>query len=500
MNAARDSLRGDELRSPTILEMFAIDRLWKELSWGEQPHKRTTSVHFIDIQLMSTYTLTVNVHSDDLARLKKAGYKLCIAKQVNGKYNVVWSGKEFIVKNTFRWDSEFQVFGSQTFEGGLLVESETEERDIKFGETCTLDEYGSMRPAHGNSNASGEFYVENNYGSMHIGVNARLGTQFSAIYLSDQPFYTGKADLTPVEKVLVWFDMRSQTGTMLVKAITDTIEVNFTGSAAPQTVKYASDPLTPGKGGWTRAEQIVLSSTYHIDTDTFSLEKPSMACLAKLAADLIESQKYPQPNNLAVSALAEFHEPGAAQQFAQYALEHQPDGVRTWEFTHSGHIVESKLKAQKDLQDDLAVRFLQDAYLGVLYSFQGSKYKRLSFEIHGRNSTPPGIAQDLRSTGTLQLVEYRNKDKARQAAKGITDMSGYALQYEATVVKDTGVTMLFWPKFATGDVAFDRNAIVDPLATALFGEDSEEGEPAKYPPRSPKTREAMMTLLKWLKD
>ncbi len=267
-----------------------------------------------------------------------------------------------------------------------------------------------MRPAHGNSNASGEFYVENNYGSMHIGVNARLGTQFSAIYLSDQPFYTGKADLTPVEKVLVWFDMRSQTGTMLVKAITDTIEVcdytsltsrlctdfhansvtltlqvNFTGSAAPQTVKYASDPLTPGKGGWTRAEQIVLSSTYHIDTDTFSLEKPSMACLAKLAADLIESQKYPQPNNLAVSALAEFHEPGAAQQFAQYALEHQPDGVRTWEFTHSGHIVESKLKAQKDLQDDLAVRFLQDAYLGVLYSFQGSKYKRLSFEIHGRN-------------------------------------------------------------------------------------------------------------------
>ncbi len=79
-------------------------------------------------------------------------------------------------------------------------------------------------------------------------------------------------------------------------------------------------------------------------------------------------------------------------------------------------------------------------------------------------------------------------------------MSGYALQYEATVVKDTGVTMLFWPKFATGDVAFDRNAIVDPLATALFGEDSEEGEPAKYPPRSPKTREAMMTLLKWRKD
>ncbi|PSR76420.1 hypothetical protein PHLCEN_2v8455 [Hermanssonia centrifuga] len=365
-----------------------------------------------------------------------------------------------------------------------------------LGETCTLDENGSMRPAHGAPDASGEFHVRNDYRSIHIGVKAKLGNEFSAIYLSERPFYTGKVDLTPVEKVLVWFDMSSQTGTMLVKAITDTIEINFTGSAAPQTVKYASDPQTPGKGAWTRAEQIVLSSTYHIDTDTFSLEQPSMSCLAKLAADIVDSQKDLQLSKVSVSALVEFHEPGAAQKFAQYALEHQPDGVRTWEFTHSGHIVESKLKAQKDQEDDLAVRFLQDAYLGVLYSFQGSKYKRLGFDIHGRNSTLPGIAQDLRSTGTL-LVEYRNKEKARQAAEGIADMSGYALQYEATVVKDTWVTMLFWPKFTTGDVDFDRNAIVDPLATALFGG---EGEPAKYPPRSPKTREAMMTLLKWLED
>ncbi len=46
---------------------------------------------------MSTYTLTVNVNSDDVLRLKQAGYKLCIAKRVNGKYDVVWSGAEYVL-------------------------------------------------------------------------------------------------------------------------------------------------------------------------------------------------------------------------------------------------------------------------------------------------------------------------------------------------------------------------------------------------------------------
>ncbi len=82
-----------------------------------------------------------------------------------------------------------------------------------------------MHPAHGAKDTSGVLRVENQYGAMHLGVNAKLGTKWSAIYLSDKPFYTGEINLTPIEKVVIWFDSKSETGTMLVDAITDCIEV-----------------------------------------------------------------------------------------------------------------------------------------------------------------------------------------------------------------------------------------------------------------------------------
>ncbi|THG92514.1 hypothetical protein EW026_g8408, partial [Hermanssonia centrifuga] len=238
----------------------------------------------------------------------------------------------------------------------------------------------------------------------------------------------------------------------------------------PQSVRYASDPKTPGKGGWARGEQFILSSTYHIDTDTFSFEPPSAPLIAKLT-DIINSQKDRQPSTLSLSALTEFHEQGAAQTFAQYALDHQPDGIRTWEFTHSGHIVESKLKAQEDQDDDLAVRFLQDAYLSVLYSFQGPKYKRLSFDVHGRSSSPtPVVAPDPRSTGELRII-YANRFQAAAAVNGINAMAQNGLNYAAAVREEgsESLRVKLSLQFPTGNVDQDRRTIVDPLATALFG-------------------------------
>ncbi len=82
-----------------------------------------------------------------------------------------------------------------------------------------------MQPATGPIDKSGVFKVENNYGAMCIGVNAKLGGAWSPIYLSQTPFATGVISLTPIEKVLIWFDASSSTGTMLVDAVTNSIEV-----------------------------------------------------------------------------------------------------------------------------------------------------------------------------------------------------------------------------------------------------------------------------------
>ncbi len=84
---------------------------------------------------------------------------------------------------------------------------------------------------------------------------------------------------------------------------------------------------------------------------------------------------------LIVSASVQFVKPVEAQGFVQYALGKRPDGVRTWNFTAAGDIVQSKLEALYHPRDKLAIKFLQDAYLEVLYSFQDSEYKELTFEI-----------------------------------------------------------------------------------------------------------------------
>ncbi|PSS06602.1 hypothetical protein PHLCEN_2v3660 [Hermanssonia centrifuga] len=326
-----------------------------------------------------TYTLDISVNPDDIPNLQKAGYRLCIAKRVNGKYTVVWwSGGAFTARNTFAWDAEFQVFGASKLQKGLQVKSGTTAQEIKLGQTVVLDVHGEMQPATGLPDKSGVFQVQNDYDPIRIGVNAKLGGAWSPIYLSMQPFFTGIIPLTPVEKVLVWFDTSSSTGTMFVDAVTNSVELDFT-SKTSQSVTYVSDPHIPGDGGWIVGGSAILPSTYNVETDTFSLETPSAPLLGKLSTIINSQNSLP----LIMSASVEFVKPDAAEEFVQYVSGRRPDGVRTWAFvlSASGDVVDSRLQAQDVQEDKLAITFLQDAYLGVLNSFQDSEYKKLTFEI-----------------------------------------------------------------------------------------------------------------------
>ncbi len=65
----------------------------------------------------------------------------------------------------------------------------------------------------------------------------------------------------------------------------------------------------------------------------------------------------------------------------QYALGRRPKGVQTWDFSVAGDIVRSKLEALNSQEDKSDIKFLQDAYLGVLNSFPDSDYKEVTFEI-----------------------------------------------------------------------------------------------------------------------
>ncbi len=45
---------------------------------------------------MATYSVTANLDPDDFTKVSQAGYHLCIAKQVNGRYYVVWKSVEYV--------------------------------------------------------------------------------------------------------------------------------------------------------------------------------------------------------------------------------------------------------------------------------------------------------------------------------------------------------------------------------------------------------------------
>lgn len=45
---------------------------------------------------MATYSLNVLIDDAELTALKTGGYSLCVAKNVNGQFNVVWKGIQFV--------------------------------------------------------------------------------------------------------------------------------------------------------------------------------------------------------------------------------------------------------------------------------------------------------------------------------------------------------------------------------------------------------------------
>ena len=178
--------------------------------------------------------VTVEIDLNDLQALKNGKYILCVARKVvEGDYNVVWqSSDKYLANNTFSWTPQYQMFGSNQFTVGETVVVSTNTVNIGLGETATLDSDGILEPSVSGGSPTG-LSMHNEYGSIHVGVN-QLCTQLdgtivsSPIYVSTEALLKGIIVLTPLEKVLVWFQQNIATGTMFSKALTNNIELDLT--------------------------------------------------------------------------------------------------------------------------------------------------------------------------------------------------------------------------------------------------------------------------------
>jgi hypothetical protein len=186
--------------------------------------------------LATEKTVTITIAENDLKELKGSDYKLCFAKKVgNADYNIVWqSYTKYLVNNTFSWTPQYQLFGSNLFQGNIKVRVATNVVDIGLGETSVLDSTGVLGSAS-TGGSSTSLNLKNEYGSIHPGVN-QLSTGIdgskvsSPIYVAVKSVQKGDIELTPVEKVLVWFEQEIETRTMFSSSRSKSIEIDLTNA------------------------------------------------------------------------------------------------------------------------------------------------------------------------------------------------------------------------------------------------------------------------------
>lgn len=183
--------------------------------------------------------VTIQIAREDLMMLKQGAYKLCFAKKVaEGDYNVVWQSiNNYLTNNQFSWTPQYQLFGSNVYQDGVVVQVATNVVNIGPGETSVLDEDGVLgEPKTGGKPTS--ITLQNNYGSIHVGLNQLStgidGRQISTpIFLTPRTMVSGDVQLTPIDRVLVWFEQDIRTSTIFSTARSRALEIDltFTNSA-----------------------------------------------------------------------------------------------------------------------------------------------------------------------------------------------------------------------------------------------------------------------------
>lgn len=127
------------------------------------------------------------------------------------------------------------------------MQAATNVQVIEFGQICELTKEGEMDPAATSpAPVPGTFQVQNNYGSIHLGVNALLNGDLSPVYVSPE-VATGTATFTPISSVMVWFSTDDKSSTMLFNDSQSGIEVVYEGTT-DKAIEYAGPK---GNGTWS---------------------------------------------------------------------------------------------------------------------------------------------------------------------------------------------------------------------------------------------------------
>ncbi|KAG7094761.1 hypothetical protein E1B28_005577 [Marasmius oreades] len=235
------------------------------------------------------FKLTAYISDESLTILKQGGYKLCIAREVNGKYNVVFiSVIEHLFQNVFEFEEQYRVFGTKKFEAGALIEASTRRVPIMPGQEIPLSPEGVFGSVTGYVDRSKPFMVNNNYNHpIHFGVDALVSQDYAAIHVSEGPYVAQAVPLKPSRKIMIWFDKELESGMMIYHTVYNCMHVDF-ANTSDVTINYAAPKDAPAKGVWSYGAlpMMVVGQTYDPRTNRFYVtpeDLPSAGMFVKMA-------------------------------------------------------------------------------------------------------------------------------------------------------------------------------------------------------------------------
>ncbi|MEA2942841.1 MAG: hypothetical protein QOD09_3370 [Bradyrhizobium sp.] len=202
---------------------------------------------------MTAETIDVFIDTHQLAAQRNNNYSLYLAKQVNGKFTVIWQSKgpvptinnpAYEYKNVFRiqvpsykvnYGTVTTTSGSVTFNASGLAEN------ITIGQTVQLDENGLFGDPT-NNGTPGEITINNQLqGNPHA---ILLDDKGNPIFVTQSGMDTGAANLTPIDTYQIWFDNYQETGTIIAHNVSKVATVVFDDGTTDKTISYSD------KGEW----------------------------------------------------------------------------------------------------------------------------------------------------------------------------------------------------------------------------------------------------------
>ncbi|KAH7399654.1 hypothetical protein BKA66DRAFT_437186 [Pyrenochaeta sp. MPI-SDFR-AT-0127] len=205
---------------------------------------------------MTTYNLTVKI--DDLILQSGSKDSLCIAKRVNGHYNVIFQNaspvpigkqKMLIGNNEFSWQDKYQVFLTTNYGVGALVQQSTNPVDIKFGQSSLFKDSQleaavtadtSEWDTGSGSGQDSTFAVESCPASLHTGVRASTGGgDWSTIYVDpDVHMTTSRIELTPQNQYIIFWKKITTTEAIIAISTSKGFEWNFPQGKTAKTLRF----------------------------------------------------------------------------------------------------------------------------------------------------------------------------------------------------------------------------------------------------------------------